>query len=114
MKVKIKMPVSYYQEIVILSNQLTIDNTDYNNLILAQSKMAALMELRQLFLDVVIKNSGNLNKKVSKQIPASYCLLFFGSFYGVKMQGFLNVCIKEVCNQIEEQLFKTGKFKLTL
>jgi hypothetical protein len=113
MKVKLKLPAYYYGMIVEMGNQLTLDNIEYNNLILAQSKLAAFSEMRQLFLDVTVKH-GNAHKKVSKQIPASYCLLFFGSFYGLRMDGFLNVVIKEICAQIETQLFKSGKYKLTV
>jgi hypothetical protein len=113
MKVKIKMPVKYYSMIAGMSNQLTIDDLEFNNLILAQSKLAAFHELREIFLGVAIKHLDS-NKKVSVKIPASYCLLFFGSFYGLKMEGYLNVVIKEICSQIETQLFKTGEFKLII
>ncbi len=113
MKVKIKIPANYYRILAAMMNQLTIDNSGYNNFIISQSKQAAFCEMRQIFIDVARKHQES-SRSVTVKIPDSYCLLFFGSFYGLRMEGFLNVVIKEICKQIEEQLFKSGKYKLTV
>lgn len=111
---KLKLPLQYFVVVQAIMNQLTLESVTVNNLILQQWKAAAFEELRTIFQNVAIKNYGKpLDKKVSSgKIPESYLLLFFGMYNGRQVPGYDNVILKAICKQIEEELFKTGKYSL--
>jgi hypothetical protein len=104
------MPVRYYALSVTLLNQTSIDNNAINSI-----DFASLRELRSLLLFTAAKHLNkdaiNLDKKVTKEIPDSYGLLFFREFNGMQIEGFESVVIKEICKQIEKQLYISGKYK---
>lgn len=103
---KLKMPVRYYAISCVLLNQMSIDNKSINEI-----NFASFTELRKAFLDVAMKHyETNPTKEVTKKIPDSYGLLFFKSFNGISIEGFENVVIKEICNQVEKQLIISGKY----
>jgi hypothetical protein len=106
---KLKLPVRYYAITSVLLNQMRIDCKEFNEI-----NFASLRELRSILLQVAMKHiESEPDKKVSKQIPDSYGLLFFHSFNGIQIQGFENVVVKEICKQVEKQLYITGKYKFT-
>jgi hypothetical protein len=104
---KLKLPVRYYAITSVLLNQMRIDSPAFNEI-----NFASFRELRSILLQVAMKHiESEPDKKVSKQIPDSYGLLFFQSFNGIQIQGFENVVVKEICKQVEKQLYITGKYK---
>ncbi len=105
---KLKLPVRYYAITAVLLNQITINNKELNQI---NYTAASFSELRKLLLDVAVRHyDSKPDKEVTKQIPDSYGLLFFEGFNGIAIEGFENVVIKEICKQVEQQLYKTGKF----
>jgi hypothetical protein len=103
---KVKLEVKYYALLAVVLNQTTIDNENLNAI-----NFASFKELRKLFLGIVSQNMDEPDKKVSKNIPDSYCLLFFYTFNGIPMSGFENVVTKDLCKQVETKLFISGKYK---
>lgn len=103
---KLKIPVSYYAITALTLSQITVDNEALNNI-----NHAAFTELRKLLLKVAVNNVENRQKVITKSIPDSYGLLFFETFNGIQMQGYENVVIKEVCKQVEKQLYRSGKYQ---
>jgi hypothetical protein len=106
---KLRMTVRFYAVSVILLNQTSIDNTALNSI-----NFASLQELRTILLLVatkyLTKDKLNIDKKVSKEIPDSYGLLFFREFNGLQIDGFERIVVKDICRQIEKQLYKSGKY----
>jgi len=116
MKVKVKMPLSYYVSITDFLSDL--DESSFvvykNNFITQQVLTQSLRELNKKLLYARYKNSfdGTPKNKVSVTIEASYALNFFGLFYGNDFDGHARMSINEMCRQLEQQLFKSGSFKL--
>lgn len=105
---KLKMPVRYYAVSCVILNQMTIDNVQINEI-----NFASFIELRKALLNVAMKHfETKPDKKVSKEIPDSYGLLFFRQFNGIQVSGFENVVIKDICRQVEKQLIISGKYKI--
>jgi uncharacterized protein (DUF927 family) len=119
-KVKIKMTPVQFAFIASVIEDMDLrqikETTNGKNLINNQMMYAAFKELGDLMFDVVSKYrdlvNTNSSKKVSKAIPHSYALLFFAAFYGRSHgESFAGVSFKEMCRQIEQQLFIKGPYK---
>jgi hypothetical protein len=110
MFMKVKLPVRHFALLHVILSQLTIENTRMNDIIISQIKLAAFIELRKIFIDIAIKHFNAPDKKVSKEIPDSYALLFFASYNGIHITGYEKVVINDFCRQIEDQLYKSGKY----
>ena len=113
---KFKLPLQYFLVVYGIMNQLSLDNFIEENLIVKQWKATAFDELKQMFHSVLVKFQHEpLTKKVSsKKIADSYLILFFALYNGKQMPGYDNVVLKEFCKQIENELFKSGKYSLPL
>jgi hypothetical protein len=113
---KIRMPLRNFLVVSSVMKQLTIDSLAIDNLILKQWKAIAFEELRELFEATAIKNYGKTLDHVvnSKEINDSYLILFFALYNGVQVPGYDNVVLREICKQIEQALFKSGKYSLPL
>ena len=115
-KVKIKLPYSYY---IIISGFLSdLENEGYElmgkDIITAQVLSTGLNELNRMLLDVVYMNQydHSSRKIITKSFSDSYGLNFFGLFYGSNIDGYAKIPIKEMCNQLEHQLFISGPYLL--
>lgn len=70
--------------------------------------MIILKELEDLLRK---KTPAEITRKVTIKLPDSYCLVFFSIFSGPKSEtNYLAVAIKTFCRQIEEQLFRSGRY----
>lgn len=67
-------------------------------------------ELREIIVDRIWTE--DLTKVRKLIIPESYCLLFFMTFNGPNnMKDYRKVAVKNLCTQLEEALFKSGRFR---
>jgi hypothetical protein len=108
---KLRSSIRHYMIMTEILSQYTVDSVQVN-----QINFALFKEMRKEFLKVSARYvlSQNLDKKVSKEIPDSQAILFFMNFNGINAGGYANVVLKEICSQIESELFVSGKYTLTL
>lgn len=115
-KVKVKMPYSYY--VCITGFMKDLENEGYElmgkDIITAQVLATGLKELNKMLLDVVYLNQSDSTsrKMITKSFKASYGLNFFGLFYGSNIDGYCKVPVREMCRQLEQQLFISGPYYL--
>jgi hypothetical protein len=108
---KLKLTVQYHYILSQILSQLIVPDSSFFSI----SRQAALHEFYSLIFPVVARyHNGDINKVVSKKIPDSYAILFFGCYNGFQLEDFQNTVKKEVCKQIELELFKSGKYNLPL
>lgn len=109
-KVKIKLQGSE-ADLICRELQQLVEGMETDNNMEDQIIKAALIEfcfaMKQLHAKCIKR------KPYSKQVTASQALIFFSVFYGYENTGpYAIVIFKEVCKQIEEQLFIKGDFIL--
>lgn len=106
---KIKISLRYCQIATAVLNQMSLAH--FSKDMTSQIHYTILFELKTKFLEVIRKKENQEeSKKVSLEIPDSYALCFFYGYNSI-LHGFEGVVCKEICKQIEKQLFISGKYK---
>lgn len=108
----LRLPLKYFRMSAVFLNQTTIENYTHSFL---QNEFirVCLMELRKSIVSVCLKHESNYDEKpVTKQIPDSSAILFYSIYNGVDVPGYEGMVINQICQQIENKLFKNGKYPI--